>query len=331
VSFRDVLGHSMPIELLKRGIISGKVAQSYLFLGSQGIGKKWVALQFAKALNCLERDDKTGDGCDRCLSCRKINDGLHPDIVILEPENQTIKVDQVRQMQRDLAYKPYEGLRRVCILAGADRMAPNMSNILLKTLEEPPVHTVLVLLANNSRLILPTIVSRCQLIRFNALPVSVVEQWLVEQKGFPEWEAHLLASLSEGSPGKALELQGEIGQIPRKELLMEWVGVDTIPFERIERWIELLPSDRGSLVSLLEVAKTLVRDLVIAKIEMHHWELIHGDLREDIIATASKLRLLTLLQRMDSLHRTLLDVSPLRGNANTKLALEAMMLSWAQG
>ena len=93
----------MPLELLKRGIISGKVAQSYLFLGSQGIGKKWVALQFAKALNCLERDDKTGDGCDQCLSCRKINDGLHPDIVILEPENQTIKVDQVRQMQRDLA------------------------------------------------------------------------------------------------------------------------------------------------------------------------------------------------------------------------------------
>jgi len=93
----------------------------------------------------------------------------------------------------------------------------------------------------------------------------------------------------------------------------------------------LLPSDRGSLVSLLEVAKTLVRDLVIAKIGMHDWKLIHGDLREDIMATASKLRLLTLLQRMDSLHRTLLDVSPLRGNANTKLALEAMMLSWAQG
>jgi DNA polymerase-3 subunit delta' len=331
MSFKDVLGHSMPVELLRRGIISGKVAHSYLFLGSEGIGKKWVALQFAKALNCLKRDEKTGDACDQCTSCRKISDGLHPDILILEPENQTIKVDQVRQMQRNLAYRPYEGLRRVCILAGADRMAPNMSNILLKTLEEPPVHTVLVLLANNSRRMLPTIVSRCQLIRFNGLPVSMVAQWLVERKGLPEWEAHWVASLSEGSPGKALELQGEIGQIPRKELLTDWIGVDTIPFEGIERWVESLPSDRGSLTSVLEVAKTLVRDLVIAKIGMGHWELIHGDLREDIIATASKLRLSTLLQRMDSLHRTLLDVSPLRGNANTKLALEAMMLSWAQG
>jgi len=331
MSFKDVLGHSMPMELLKRGMISHKGAQSYLFLGSDGIGKKWVALQFAKALNCLERDDQAADACDRCLSCRKINDGLHPDVLVLEPEHQTLKVDQVRQMQRDLAYKPYEGSSRVCILAGADRMAPNMSNILLKTLEEPPLHTVLILLANNSRRILPTIVSRCQLIRFNALPVSVVAKWLAEQKGLPEWEAHLLASLSEGSPGKALELQGDIGQIPRKKLLMEWVGVDPIPFEEIERWVEALPSDRGDLVSLLEVVKTLVRDLVMAKIGMSHCELIHGDLREDIIATASKLRLLTLLRRMDGLHRTLLDVSPLRGNANTKLALEAMMLSWAQG
>jgi DNA polymerase-3 subunit delta' len=331
VSFKDVLGHAMAIELLKRGMISGKVAHSYLFLGSEGIGKQWVALQFAKALNCLKRDDKTGNACDHCLSCRKINDGLHPDILVLEPENQTIKVDQVRQMQRDLAYKPYEGLHRVCILVGADRMAPNMSNVLLKTLEEPPLHTVLILLANNSRLVLPTIMSRCQLIRFNALPVPVVARWLVEQKGFPEWEAHLLASLSEGSLGKALELQGEIGQIPRKELLTEWVGVETISFEGIERWVELLPSDRGTLASVLEVAKTLVRDLVMVRIGMGHWELIHGDLQEEIIVTASRLRLSNLLQRMGSLHQTLLDVSPLRGNANTKLALEAMMLSWAQG
>src|SRR5512139_1893899 len=196
MSFKDVLGHSMPIELLKRGMLSRKGAQSYLFLGSEGIGKKWVALQFAKALNCLEREDQAADGCDRCLSCRKINDGLHPDVRVLEPEHQALKVDQVRQMQRDLAYKPYEGSTRVCILAGADRMAPNMSNILLKTLEEPPLHTVLILLANNSRLILPTILSRCQLIRFTPLPSPLVSKWLMESKGLQGEEAYLLASLS---------------------------------------------------------------------------------------------------------------------------------------
>ena len=133
---------------------------------------------------------------------------LHPDVTVLEPEGQAIKVDQVRQMQRDLAYRPYEGKRRVCILTAADRMAPNMSNTLLKTLEEPPLHTVIILVANSSKAILPTILSRCQQIPFNPLPLPSLTRWLVEQKGLPEAEAHLLASLSEGSPGKALQLQG---------------------------------------------------------------------------------------------------------------------------
>ena len=159
-------------------------------------------------------------------------------LMVLEPENQTLKVDQVRQMQRDLVYRPYEGRRRVCILAASDRMAPNMSNVLLKTLEEPPLHTVIILLANNTRLLLPTILSRCQPIHFNPLPIPLVSQWLMKQRGLDEREAHLLASLSEGSPGKAVEIQEEIRHIPREELLKEWVGLKALPFEKMEGWIE---------------------------------------------------------------------------------------------
>ena len=167
MAFKDVLGHARPIALLQRAIKNEKVVNSYLFLGNEGIGKKDVALQFAKALNCLEGEVKREDACDHCTSCKKIDHGLHPDVLLIEPEGQTIKVDQVRQMQRDLAYRPYEGKRRVCILTAADRMAPHISNTLLKTLEEPPLHTVIILLANNSRFMLPTILSRCQLVRFN--------------------------------------------------------------------------------------------------------------------------------------------------------------------
>ncbi len=172
MSFKDVIGHKKPIELLRRAIINDRVVHSYLFLGNEGIGKRWVALQFAKALNCLERRAEESDACDRCLSCKKIDAELHPDVTVLEPEGQAIKVDQVRQMLRDLAYRPYEGKRRVCILTAADRMAPNMSNTLLKTLEEPPLHTVIILVANSSKAILPTILSRCQQIPFNPLPLS---------------------------------------------------------------------------------------------------------------------------------------------------------------
>ena len=328
MSFKNILGHQRPITLLQRAIKNEKVVNSYLFLGSEGIGKKYVALQFAKALNCLGEEAERGDTCDHCPSCKKIDHALHPDVLLIEPEGQNIKVDQVRQLQRNLAYRPYEGKRRVCILTAADRMAPNMSNILLKTLEEPPLHTVIVLLANNSRFILPTILSRCQLIRFNPLPVPLVSKWLTENKGLHETEAHLLASLSEGSPGKALEIQEEIRQIPREELLKGWMGLNSLSPERIGSWVGSLPSERENLLLILEVAKTLLRDLVMMKALKKEPNLIHSDLLPVMEPMVTNRSLSSLLKRMELLHQTTLAI---KANANASLALEAMMLSWAEG
>jgi len=330
MSFKDVLGHEKAIERLQRAIRNDRVAHSYFFWGSEGIGKKWVALQFAKALNCLA-DGKREDACNLCLSCRKIDHRLHPDVLLIEPENQTIKKEQVLQMQKDLSYRPYEGRRRVCILTAVDRMAPNMSNTLLKTLEEPPLHTVLIILANHPGLVLPTILSRCQAIRFNPLAVSLVSGWLVDQKELEEKEAHLLASLSEGSPGKALELREKVAEIPREELLKDWVGLKTFSFERIERWIESLPSQRDHLILVLEVARTLLRDLILGKTLKDPSKLIHTDLSEAMEALSSRWSLPALMKRLDAVHQTIAAISPIRGNANTALALEAMMLSWAEG
>jgi len=328
MSFKDILGHQRPITLLQRSIRNEKVVNSYLFLGSEGIGKKLVALQFAKAINCLGKEAETEDACDHCVSCKKIDHGFHPDLLLIEPEGQNIRVDQVRRLQRDLAYRPYEGRRRICILTAADRMAPNMSNILLKTLEEPPLHTVIVLLANNSRWILPTILSRCQLVRFNPLPSALVSKWLSEEKGLDEEEAHLLASLSEGSPGKAQEIQEEIRQIRREKLLKEWIGSKSLSPETIGGWVGSLPSERENLLLILEVAKTLLRDLVFLKILKREAGLIHTDLLPLMKSIATNWSLSSLFNRMEILNRTALAV---KANANTGLALEAMMLSWAEG
>jgi len=328
MAFKDVLGHSRPITLLQRAIRNGRVVNSYLFLGNEGIGKKVVALQFAKALNCLGGEAEGGEACDHCTSCKKIGHALHPDVLLIEPEGQTIKVDQVRQLQKELAYRPYEGKRRVCILTAADRMAPHIPNTLLKTLEEPPLHTVIILLANNSRFILPTILSRCQPVRFNPLSIPLVSKWLMEGKGFDEAEAHLLASLSEGSPGKALEIQEEIRQIPREALLKDWAGLKSLSFERIGSWVESLPSQRENLLLMLEVTKTLLRDLVMVKTLKKGLKLIHSDLLHVMEPMAMNWSLPSLLKRMEILHQTTLAI---KANANTSLALEAMMLSWAEG
>ncbi len=328
MAFKDILGHSKPITLLQRAIRNEKVVNSYLFLGNEGIGKKFVALQFAKALNCLGGEAEGGEACDHCTSCRKIDHALHPDVLLIEPEGQHIKVDQVRQMQKELVYRPYEGNRRVCILTAVDRMAPHIPNTLLKTLEEPPLHTVIVLLANNSRFVLPTILSRCQLVRFNPLPVPLVTKWLTEGKGVNEAESHLLASLSEGSPGKALEIQEEIRQIPREALLKDWAGLKSLSFERIGSWVESLPSQRNNLLLMLEVTKTLLRDVVLVKTLEKGATLIHSDLRHVTESMATGWSLPSLLRRMEILHQTILAI---KANANTSLALEAMMLSWAEG
>jgi DNA polymerase-3 subunit delta' len=328
MAFKDVLGHSRPIMLLQRAITNEKVVNSYLFLGSEGIGKKVVALQFAKALNCLGEDAERGEACDHCISCKKIDRALHPDVLLIEPEGQYIKVDQVRQLQKELVYRPYEGRRRVCILTAADRMAPHIPNTLLKTLEEPPLHTVIILLANSSRFILSTILSRCQPVRFNPLPIPLVTRWLTDSRGFTPAEAHLLAFLSEGSPGKALEIQEEIRQVPREELLKDWVGSRSLSFERIGNWVESLPSQRENLLLMLEVAKTLLRDLVMVKTLKKGPTLIHSDLQSVMEPIATSWNLSSLLKRMEILHQTTLAI---KGNANTSLALEAMMLSWAEG
>ena len=327
MSFKDVMGHERPINLLQRAIAQDKVVHSYLFLGNEGIGKSLVALQFAKALNCLEGENQP-DGCDRCLSCKKIDHHLHPDVSLIEPEGQTLKVDQVREMQRALAYRPYEGRRRVFILTAADRMAPNMSNTLLKTLEEPPLHTMIILLANSPKWVLPTILSRCQSIRFNPLPSHLVSDWLAKEKGLEEKEAHLLASLSEGSPGKALEIKEEITGIPRKELLMGWMGLKSLSIEEQEGWVESLPSQRENLHLILEMAKTLLRDLIVVKTLKDGSRLIHSDLTEEIEQIAGEWDLFSLLRRMEILHQT---SQAIKGNANTRLSLEAMMISWAEG
>jgi DNA polymerase III gamma/tau subunit len=150
----------------------------------------------------------------------------------------------------------------------------------------------------------------------------------MEGKGFNQTEAHLLASLSEGSPGKALEIQEEIRQIPREALLKDWAGLKSLSFERIGNWVESLPSQRENLLLMLEVAKTLLRDLVMVKTLRKGAKLIHSDLLQVMESTATNWSLPSLLKRMEILHRTTLAI---KANANTSLALEAMMLSWVEG
>jgi len=150
----------------------------------------------------------------------------------------------------------------------------------------------------------------------------------MKEKGMKEDEARLLASLSEGSPGKALEIQEEIAGIPRGELLKGWIGSKSLSMEEKEGWIESLPSQRENLHLVLEMAKTLLRDLIVLKTSEGHFKLVHSDLSEEMEQIAGGWDLSSLLRRVALLHHA---SQAIKGNANRRLTLEAMMLSWAEG
>ncbi len=203
--FRDVRGQHKAIQLMTRALSSGRISHAYLFKGPDGVGKRLFGRGVAASLNC--DDSKQLYACGRCASCLKFISGNHPDFTVVSPDKGMIKINQLRDIAKTLAYPPYESRFRVIVLEDVHTMRAEAANSLLKTLEEPPPDNVLLLTADASCEILATISSRCQTMPFFSLSVSDTVSILQEKEPQLDKEtATLLARLSEGSPGRALLL-----------------------------------------------------------------------------------------------------------------------------
>jgi len=162
--WKDIYGHTQQVELLKSYSGSDRIPHAFLFSGPAGTGKTRVAREFFMAVNCLEH---RGDACKRCKSCLKVIAGGHPDLVELNPLARWIKVDEMREVLAEVGLKPFESRMKFIVIEPAESLNRESSNALLKTLEEPPPNTVIVLVSHRPKLLLPTILSRCQTVRFN--------------------------------------------------------------------------------------------------------------------------------------------------------------------
>jgi DNA polymerase III subunit delta' len=171
MSFKNIIGQKKIIQILKNAIYFNKVAHAYIFAGNNGIGKKKTAIEFAKALNCDEFLE-TKDSCENCKNCKKITKNIHPDIILFKSENKNISIDEIRDIQKILQYKNYESKYRVLIIEDADNLTSQAANAFLKTLEEPPINTVIILIVDNLSSMLKTILSRCQIIKFKNLTIE---------------------------------------------------------------------------------------------------------------------------------------------------------------
>jgi DNA polymerase-3 subunit delta' len=263
VSFSNIVGHTKLIASLKKALRTGRLAHAYLFVGPQGVGKTTTALEFAKALQCSSSRD---EACEQCSACRKVRDMAHPDVIWLEPQGRQILVDQVRELQRRLMYKPLEGSCRVAILKDAQDLNLQAANALLKTLEEPPADTVMVLLADSESSLLPTVVSRCQKVRFGPLATEMVSGYLQERAGWDPETAAKAARAAQGSIGKALLLKEEpvgLWEEEAREVLLSIQRSSALEvLERARLWA----SSRQEALARLEAMRSVTRDLLLEEI-----------------------------------------------------------------
>ena len=199
--FDKIIGNEEIQELLEQTIRNKRASHSYLFVGTEGIGKKQIAKEFAKALLCLEENKY----CGKCKSCIEFDDNNNPDFILIEPEENSIKIDQIREMQRKVAEKPIVSDNKVYIIDDSDTMTSEAQNCLLKTLEEPPEYVTIILICSNEDNMLSTIKSRCTRIHFENLEISEVKEYI--KQNYPEIEIDdSIINLSQGSIGKALKL-----------------------------------------------------------------------------------------------------------------------------
>ena len=319
MSFKDVLGQDRQIEIIKKAIENNRVPHAYLFLGEEGVGKKRTALTLAKALNCCAEPT---DSCDECNSCRKIMNGNHPDVTVVEPEGNSIKINQIRELQRSLKYKPYEGKKKVCIIANAEKMNLAAANSMLKILEEPPPDIVLILTTTSPYLLLSTINSRCQKLKFQPLTNDLISKIIKEKLGKDEETSLKIASLAGGNLNRAYELSEGTTIEYRNRLIEKINALSPNNINETLEFAEEMSKEKEELIGALQLLKTWFRDILIFKENCPVDRLINADFLEEIKRLSERFTIMDLLRKLRITNDA--ELALLR-NSNKRLTLEVML------
>lgn len=305
MALKDIIGQNRAVTMLQGILRRDRLAGAYLFCGESGIGKRTTAVNFAKAVNCLkdrnelcvtgnELTDKNGsritdidinsllspitrhtsrftdfDACEVCASCLKINAGTHPDVVTITPEERIIKIEEIRAIEETLSFRPFEGKKKIVIVDDADSMNSSAANAFLKTLEEPPQDSLIILITSRPERLPATIRSRCSKILFHTHSPTSCRDILGGRMG--DDEAALALRLSLGRPGIALSSN------VREE--RDW-------FINLLRAMNQAEKDgwasREEMEKWFDLAMTFMRDLVVHRITGKTSYLINSDLAETL-------------------------------------------------
>jgi DNA polymerase III subunit delta' len=341
MTLASVVGQPRAVDALQAALRSGSVHHAYLFAGPEGVGKELAALGLAQALTCPERPN---EGCGSCASCSRIAKGSHPDVTWLMPDaerlerglagrsdfsgtpSREIRVEQIRGLLERISLRGLESKRKVAIVVDAHMMNQQAQNAFLKTLEEPPADTTLILLASAPDKLLPTIRSRCGKVYFGPLPVELVSERLQKERKLDAQTAELAAVMAGGSLGRAMALDLD-ALAARKEVIQGFEALQPGNVGALLRWAETFGATRELAEQALSILSLWTRDVALAKAGAEH--LANRDLVELAREVAARTHEATLHRRHALLEKTKTII--VERNGAPRLQLERMLIELLEG
>jgi DNA polymerase-3 subunit delta' len=323
----EIIGHQKQIETLRSALMNGRLHHAYLFAGPEGVGKRKIAFSFAKVIHCSETP---GDFCNGCANCARIDAGNHPDVRFLEPlaGKKEISIQQIRDIEKELNFRSFSGKRKVAVIDPATLMNLSAQNALLKTLEEPPQDSLLILIASNAGGLLPTLRSRCLRISFNPLDEDSLARFLVSNKSRETDGARLLAAMAMGSLGAALRLDNE----KLRERRSRWIGLLSLlvpgDYRAAADAAEELAANRDESLQFLEWVESWYRDLLVHGATQNSQAVINQDSLTPIRELSGKLHTERILSALDRIAEAGWSI---QRNLNRRMVLEQFFFSVVRG
>ena len=322
--FKDVIGHNDIIQYIQNAVSQDKVSHAYILNGERGSGKKMLADLFAMTLQCEEH---TPNPCGECHSCKQAKSGNHPDIIHVTHEKpNTISVDDIRtQVNNDIVIKPYSSPYKIYIIPEADLLSLQAQNALLKTIEEPPAYAVIFLLTENAESLLPTIMSRCVMLKLRNIKTTLIKKYLMEQMQIPDYQADICAEFAQGNMGRAIMLaSSEHFNEIKEEVLQLLKHINEMEISEIVSAIKKIGTYKLSINDYLDIIMIWYRDVLIYKATKDVNGIVFADQLRYIKDRANKSSYEGIETILESLEKA---KARLKANVNFDLAMELLLLT----
>lgn len=323
-SFKDVVGHKDILKYISSAVENNRVSHAYILNGERGSGKKMLANLFAMTLLC-----ETGDNepCGKCHSCKQAESGNHPDIIRVTHEKpNSISVDDIRtQVNNTVDIKPYQGPYKVYIIPQADMMTPQAQNAILKTIEEPPSYAVFLLLTENAETLLPTINSRCVMLKLRNIKDTLIKKYLMENLEIPDYKADMCMAFAQGNMGRAIMLANSdhFNEI-REEAVQLLKHISEMELNEIVAAVKNISVYKLEITDYLDIIMIWYRDVLLYKATKEIDKVVFKDQLQSIKEQARKSSYEGIELILESLEKA---KARLKANVNFDLVMELLFLT----